>query len=162
MRSSPPFRLPWPLPALLGWALAWAVFTLASLAAAPDGAAFCAGMAAGMVAALAAPQPWRRAIVAGGFPLSALALGLGGALPAWAWLLPLALLMAAYPLRAWRDAPVFPTPAGALDALPAVATLAPGARVLDAEQPAQGAQGRGQAWASASRAASTPRRATWN
>jgi SAM-dependent methyltransferase len=44
----------------------------------------------------------------------------------------MALLMGAYPLRAWRDAPIFPTPAGALDALPAVVALAPGARVLDA------------------------------
>jgi hypothetical protein len=132
MRALLLFRPPWPLPALLGWALAWAVFALAPMVAAPAGAAFAAGLAAGVAAALATPQPWRRAIVAGGFPLSALALGVGGALPAWVWLLPLALLMGAYPLRAWRDAPIFPTPAGALDALPAVITLAPGARVLDA------------------------------
>ncbi len=37
-----------------------------------------------------------------------------------------------YPLNAWRDAPVFPTPRHALKALPAQAPLAPAARVLDA------------------------------
>jgi hypothetical protein len=44
----------------------------------------------------------------------------------------LLLLLAVYPLNAWRDAPLFPTPARALDALPRWAPLAPGARVLDA------------------------------
>jgi SAM-dependent methyltransferase len=132
MPALSPSRLPWPLPALLGWASAWFVFALASQAAAPAGLAWTAGLAAGASAALVVRGPWRRALVAGGFPLSALALGAVGAMPAWAWLLPLALLMGAYPLRAWRDAPIFPTPAGALDALPGAVTLAPGARVLDA------------------------------
>ena len=53
-------------------------------------------------------------------------------MPAWAWLLPLALLWLLYPRRAWRDAPLFPTPAGALDALALQLPLPPGARVLDA------------------------------
>ena len=39
-------------------------------------------------------------------------------------------LLLAYPLRAWRDAPFFPTPAGALQGLPAV--VGRPARVLDA------------------------------
>jgi SAM-dependent methyltransferase len=56
----------------------------------------------------------------------------GLALPAWGWLLPLALLALIYPLNAWRDAPLFPTPADALNDLPGVAPLEPGARVLDA------------------------------
>jgi SAM-dependent methyltransferase len=52
-------------------------------------------------------------------------------MPATGWLaalLPLALL---YPLRAWRDAPFFPTPADALAGLEACVTPAP-QRVLDA------------------------------
>ncbi len=53
-------------------------------------------------------------------------------MPAWGWLLPLALLALIYPLNAWRDAPLFPTPANALNELPTVAPLEPGARVLDA------------------------------
>lgn len=76
--------------------------------------------------------PWRRVFIAAGFPLSFLASGLAGALPGWAWLVALALLAAVYPLNVWRDAPLFPTPAGALDGLPELVPLAPGATVLDA------------------------------
>ena len=45
---------------------------------------------------------------------------------------PLALLLLVYPLNAWRDAPLFPTPPDALNDLPDCAPLEPGARVLDA------------------------------
>jgi hypothetical protein len=71
-------------------------------------------------------------IVAGGFPLSLLVTGVGGALPAWAWLLPLAALALAYPVTAWRDAPVFPTPRDALAGLDRHVALPPSASVLDA------------------------------
>ncbi len=74
---------------------------------------------------------WRRALIAAGFPLSLLASGAAG-VPAWAWLVPLALLLLVYPLNAWRDAPLFPTPRKALDALAALAPLAAQDRVLDA------------------------------
>jgi hypothetical protein len=73
---------------------------------------------AGQGAALAASQAAAQAAAHG--------------LPAWAWLLPLGLLLLAYPVRAWRDAPVFPTPPGALKALPRHAQLPPDASVLDA------------------------------
>jgi hypothetical protein len=53
-------------------------------------------------------------------------------LPAWAWLLPLFLLLLIYPLNAWRDAPLFPTPVDALKGLAVKAPLASGALVLDA------------------------------
>jgi hypothetical protein len=43
----------------------------------------------------------------------------------------MALLVALYPLRSWRDAPLFPTPPGALQGLSEAAPLPPGARVLD-------------------------------
>ena len=59
------------------------------------------------------------------FPLSAALTG-AVALPAWAWLLPLALLLLVYPINAWRDAPLFPTPPGALRGLEAHAALADG------------------------------------
>ena len=70
-------------------------------------------------------------MIAAGFPL-ALALTGWASLPAWAWLVPLLLLLAVYPLNAWRDAPLFPTPHAALQGLSAQVPLAPGARVLDA------------------------------
>lgn len=127
-------RLAWPLPALLAWGAAWALFVALPRWGVPALGAFAAGMA--LVAAAAALLPatlWRRVFVVAGFPLSLVATGwAGGALPAWAWLLPLALLLAVYPLQAWRDAPVFPTPAGALRGLAEAAPLPAGARVLDA------------------------------
>jgi hypothetical protein len=42
------------------------------------------------------------------------------------------LLALVYPLQAWSDAPLFPTPAHALRALSGLAPLPPGATVLDA------------------------------
>lgn len=123
--------LRWPLPALLAWLLAWFVF-----AAAGGGVAgFVGGVGVGTALAAFGPGVhgrWRQAMVAGGFPVSVVLLGAAPGLPAWAWAAPVALLLLAYPLRAWRDAPFFPTPVGALRALATAAPLPAGARVLDA------------------------------
>ena len=125
-------RLPWPLPALLAWALCWALFAATRGFGAPLVAAIAAGAAAGAALSVVGSTPWRRAFVALGFPLSLAASGAAGAMPAWGWLLPLALLALVYPLNAWRDAPLFPTPAGALLGLATLGPLPQGARVLDA------------------------------
>jgi SAM-dependent methyltransferase len=93
--------------------------------------AFAAGSVLGVVAGLWQVTWWRRALLGLGFPASLVALGVW-VLPAWAWLLPLALLLLLYPVRAWRDAPLFPTPIDALNGLVAHIKLAPGALVLDA------------------------------
>ena len=91
-----------------------------------------AGCAASAAVALINSGLRRRSIAALGFPVSAsLVLGGAGAWPAWAWLLALAPLVLLYPVRAWRDAPFFPTPADALADLPHVIAPAPAA-VLDA------------------------------
>lgn len=140
--------LTWPLPAAATWGLAWALALALRAVDAPAWAALGLPTALGALAALlpwVATTAWRRVFVAGGFPLSVLAQsfqggglaglpgqGQGGGMPSWLWLAPLALLLLAYPRRAWRDAPVFPTPRGALGALPAHIHLADGARVLDA------------------------------
>lgn len=123
--------LRWPLPALLAWAAAWALFLAAGAAGAPVLLALLGGTLVGVLGSVWGGSWWRRAVVAFGFPLS---LALSGALavPAWVWLLPLGLLLLVYPINAWRDAPLFPTPEGALDNLPDIAPLPPGARVLDA------------------------------
>jgi hypothetical protein len=141
---------PWPAPALLTWLAAWALMTL--LAPASRTGAWAAATGLGMFVALVLRQTsrWRRLMVAAGFPASALVKTLAAAgsasgaagltaslpptpgMPAWGWLLPAGLLLALYPLRAWRDAPLFPTPSGALQGLAALVPLAPGARVLDA------------------------------
>jgi SAM-dependent methyltransferase len=123
-------RLTWPLPALLSWALAWALFV--ALRGVDLSLAIGVGMAAGAALSAVGTTRWRRVFIALGFPLSLAASGLAGAMPAWGWLLPLVLLALVYPLNAWRDAPVFPTPSGALRGLAQLAPLSAAARVLDA------------------------------
>ena len=123
--------LTWPLPALFSWAAAWLLFgALTPLLGTLPALALAA--LAGLALALLQARRWRRLIVAAGFPLSLLASGVAAGLPAWVWLAPLALLLLAYPQRSWCDAPLFPTPAGALTPLAELAPLPPGARVLDA------------------------------
>ena len=122
---------PWPLPALLAWGGAWLVFAMLQRTAAPALLAVLLACSVGVVASLLAGNWWRRSFIVLGFPLS-LALTGAAALPAWAWLAPLALLLLVYPLNAWRDAPLFPTPRYALQALAVQAPLSAGAKVLDA------------------------------
>ena len=122
---------PWPLPALLAWGLAWGLFLGGQRLGLPGWTAFGAACALGVACSLWGPSWWRRLLIGCGFPLS-LALTGGLLLPAWAWLLPLGLLLLIYPLNAWRDAPLFPTPLHALEGLAHAAPLPPGAPVLDA------------------------------
>jgi SAM-dependent methyltransferase len=122
----------WPLPALFAWSLGWALFIVLRTTPAPPMLAIAAGVATGAACSLVGGTPWRRVFIAFGFPLSLAASGLAGAMPAWGWLLPLALLALVYPLNAWRDAPLFPTPGGALQGLAQLAPLREHARVLDA------------------------------
>lgn len=121
----------WPLPALAAWALAWALFVGLARLGAPPLVALLLATVLGVAASVFGSTPWRRVFIGAGFPLSLAASGLAGALPAWAWLVPLALLAGIYPLNAWRDAPLFPTPRGALAGLAQLAPLPAGARVLD-------------------------------
>lgn len=122
--------LPWPLPALFTWAAAWAVFVGASRFL-PWWGALLLACALGSLASLMGTSWWRRCMIAVGFPLSWLVVA-AGQIPAWGWLLPLGLLLLVYPINAWRDAPMFPTPPGALDGLSAHIALPQGAAVLDA------------------------------
>ncbi len=125
-------RIVWPLPALLSWGSGWAVFALLLAVGAPLAAAISAAVALGAALSVLGTTPWRRVFIAAGFPLSLAASGLAGAMPAWGWLLPLALLAFVYPLNAWSDAPLFPTPTDALQGLAHLAPLPTGARILDA------------------------------
>jgi len=117
----------WPLPALLAWGACWALFGLLRSLNVPLVVAIAAGATAGAVASVIGHTPWRKVFISLGFPLSLAASGLAAALPAWGWLLPLALLAGVYPLNAWRDAPLFPTPHGALRGLAGLAPLVRGA-----------------------------------
>ena len=122
--------MPWPLPALLAWALAWCAWWTLPWLGASTAWALAGALAVGSGLALQCPGWWRRVIAAVGFPLSAWALDAASAWPAWAWLVLLLPLLLAYPLRAWRDAPFFPTPASALLGLETI--VGRQTRVLDA------------------------------
>ncbi len=122
----------WPLSALLTWAGAWGVFWGLRAIQTPFWAGLSLACALGLILGLLERSSWRRFCIAGGFPLSLAASGLGTGFPAWIWLIPLGFLLLLYPLRAWRDAPLFPTPPGALEGLDRVAPLPEDARILDA------------------------------
>lgn len=124
-------RLPWPVPALLTWSAAWALYRGLGAAGASQWVALGLATGAGVLAAVWGRTAWRRGLLAVGFPLSLLLSG-SASMPPWAWLLPLALCLLVYPLSAWRDAPLFPTPLDALRDLPAHVPLPAGAMVLDA------------------------------
>lgn len=132
--SALPFRSAraWPLPALAAWALCWALFIGLGQAGIAPALAGALALALGGALATLGTTRWRSIFIAAGFPLSLVTSGLGDALPGWVWLLPLAALLLLYPRRTWGDAPVFPTPIGALAGLAQVIPLADGARVLDA------------------------------
>lgn len=123
-------RMPWPLPALMAWACAWLVFVLLQRAV-PPVAALLVACLLGTGASMLGGSWWRRGLIAAGFPLSLALLGTAS-LPTWAWLVPLVLLLLVYPLNAWRDAPLFPTPRHALKSLASQAPLPLAARILDA------------------------------
>jgi hypothetical protein len=125
----------WPLPAVLAWSLAWLLFKALASHGFAAGAALGAASAVGVACSLWGETWWRRLLIGAGFPLSlAILLVSSGAsaVPPWAWLVPLVLLLLVYPINAWRDAPVFPTPADALLELPQHARLPAGALILDA------------------------------
>lgn len=75
---------------------------------------------------------WRRWIVVLGLPLSIFLTLELHTVPPWSWMGLVAVLLAVYPLQAWRDAPLFPTPQQALLPLAAALPLGVGARILDA------------------------------
>ena len=123
--------LPWPLPAVLAWVLAWGAHAVAVHQGwdQPVPLALACGVGLGM--SLLGRSWMRRLLISAGFPLAMLLTGLV-VVPGWVWLLLLGLLLLVYPLNAWRDAPLFPTPQDALLHLPDAAPLEPGASVLDA------------------------------
>jgi hypothetical protein len=125
-------RLPWPLPALLAWGAAWAVFLGLGALHWPLGLNLTLAALFGLALGRAEASPWRSLIIAAGFPLSLAISSLLSGTAGWLWLIPLALLALLYPLRTWRDAPLFPTPAGILQGLDKIAPLSAGARILDA------------------------------
>lgn len=128
--ARPWHRRLWPASAFLAWLMGWLLLT----ALQPWGALAALLGALLPVASLAwlHERRWRRFMVLGGFAVSLLLHKGLAVLPAWCWLLPLGLLVLMYPRSTWRDAPLFPTPAGALAVLALDVRLPSQARILDA------------------------------
>jgi hypothetical protein len=135
--------LRWPAPALAGWlvcAAFWMVLERLDWSALTAwAAAVTLGGALALLGASRGASTTRVVLMAGGFPAATVVQALTHQrlidqvqVPAWLWLVPLLLLLVLYPLRAWRDAPLFPTEDGALDQLAEVIPLPAQARVLDA------------------------------
>jgi SAM-dependent methyltransferase len=125
-------KLAWPLPAVLGWAAAWSTFGVLGVAGAAPAWAFGLALMAPLLLAWSLTHWWRRLLTLAGFPLSLALLGATAAVPAWAWPLALLPVLLVYPLRAWRDAPFFPTERDALQGLDRQVVLPANASVLDA------------------------------
>lgn len=121
----------WPLPALAAWAMAWAVHASVMHREWPPLIGLGAGVAITGVWAWFVGSRWRRLIVLAGFPLSVLLLA-RPEIPAWAWGVAALPLWVLYPKRAWQDAPLFPTPAEALEGLAWGWPDDPPRRILDA------------------------------
>jgi hypothetical protein len=119
------------MPAVAAWLAAWLVHLALGALQVAAPASLSLAMLAPAAFALGSAGWTRRVIVLAGFPLS---LGLldQAAAPAWFWLLPALLLLSLYPVQAWRDAPLYPTGARALDGLAARLDLAGSPRILEA------------------------------
>lgn len=122
----------WPFPALFAWSGGWVLLLVASWLGWPAAAALALGVLPAVWFQGWVTAGWRRALVLGGLPLSMLTTAGASAVGPWGWLSLALLLLVLYPLQAWRDAPVFPTPHNALKGLQGLVKLAPGAPVLDA------------------------------
>lgn len=123
---------PWPAPALLTWAVGWAIFAALTALTGVALIAWAAALVTTALCASAGRTAWRRVFMAAGFPLSWLALGGGNNVPAGLWLAALALLWLLYPLKAWADAPLFPTPSNSLADIDRHLKLSASPSILDA------------------------------
>ena len=122
----------WPLPALLAWGSSWLIFkALLSVGLGETIALVLAAFWGGFLSRFG-HTPMRKALIVLGFPMSMVVSSSTLSVPPIAWLFLLGLIVLIYPRKAWRDAPLFPTPKQALREMPEHITLPAGARILDA------------------------------
>ena len=123
----------WPLPALIAWSLSWACYLILGALGLTDALAFLGGTLFSVLLSNLGTTLWRRCLIVLGFPLSQLLINSTVMnMPPLAWLGLVVLIAAVYPLNAWSDAPLFPTPSKALVEVPQHIKLNPGAKILDA------------------------------
>jgi len=122
----------WPWPALWAWSAGFVLLHAALVAGLPGWVPVALAWAPSLLLAWRVSGLWRRLIAVAGLP-AALWLQQGApSWPAWVWLALAAGLLALYPMSAWRDAPLFPTPPEALLGLARKLALPARARMLDA------------------------------
>jgi hypothetical protein len=124
--------LTWPVPALLAWGSSWLIFKALQTTGLSETIALVAAAFWGGFLSKFGSTTMRKALIVLGFPLSMLASSSTLHLPPLSWLMLLGLIVLVYPRKAWRDAPLFPTPKKALKQLPEHIPLLSGARILDA------------------------------
>jgi len=122
----------WPIPALLAWGSSWLIFAGLKHVGAPEWVGLTVATFWGGILTSLATTKMRRILILVGFPLSMWAASGALTMPPIGWLLLLGLIVVIYPRKAWKDAPLFPTPRRALRQLPEHITLLGGARILDA------------------------------
>ena len=122
----------WPIPALLVWGASWLIFKGVQTLGVSETMAFIGCTFLGGFLSTLVGTPMRKALIVLGFPLSMLASSSTLSVPPIGWLLLLGLIVLVYPRKAWRDAPLFPTPKRALREMQQHITLPAGARILDA------------------------------
>lgn len=121
----------WPWPALGAWAAGWLLLQVCLRAGVVPWAALACGWLPSLLFARAVRGGWRRLLLLAGWPAIVGAASVA-VWPGWIWLVATGSLLLLYPLSAWRDAPFFPTPRGALTGLSRTIGLRDGALVLDA------------------------------
>ena len=124
--------LTWPVPALLAWGSSWLVFKGMQTIGASETIAFIVATCLGGFLSALAHTPMRKGLIVLGFPLSMAASSATLNVPPIGWLFLLGLIVLVYPRKAWRDAPLFPTPLNALRQLSELAPLKNKAIILDA------------------------------
>lgn len=122
----------WPLPALLAWGSSWLIFkSLQSVGLSETIALVLAAFWGGFLSRFG-HTPMRKALIVLGFPMSVVVSSSTISIPPIAWLFLLGLIVLIYPRKAWRDAPLFPTPKKALREMSDHIRLPAEARILDA------------------------------
>ena len=128
--NAQPF-LRWPLPALAAWILSTLVFQWLQWVGCTAGLALAISLLLNSGIAAFQSTKWRKIIVATGFPLLVFT-QLSVTINPWLWIIPLLVLLVLYPVNAWHDAPIFPTPKSALETLSEHAHLPDDSNILDA------------------------------
>ena len=127
--------LTWPVPALLAWGSSWLLFKGLQAVGLSETMAFIAATCLGGFLSALAHTPMRKALIVLGFPLSMAASSATLSVPPIGWLFFLGLIVLVYPRKAWRDAPLFPTPKKALRELQQHITLPAGCLLYTSPSP---------------------------